>query len=97
MLVPDFLKKVKELREITGVGFKDCKLAVDECNGDIEKSIVFLRKNGGDDRRLRPRQRGNVIRCGGTQGRDLNLLRNDLPQSDAAGCKKWGSLFGQYH
>ena len=38
------LKKVKELREITGVGFKDCKIAIDENNGDIEKSIEFLRK-----------------------------------------------------
>ena len=40
------LKKVKKLREITGVGFKDCKNAIDACNGDIEKSIDFLRKKG---------------------------------------------------
>ena len=31
---------------MTGVGFKDCKLALDETNGDIEKSIEFLRKKG---------------------------------------------------
>ena len=46
MTVADFLNKVKELREITGVGFKDCKQAIDECSGDIEKSIDFLRKKG---------------------------------------------------
>ena len=40
------LEKVKKLREITGVGFKDCKNAIDECDGDIEKSIEFLRKKG---------------------------------------------------
>ena len=40
------LKKVKKLRELTGVGFKDCKIAIDENNGDIEKSIEFLRKKG---------------------------------------------------
>ena len=40
------LEKVKKLREITGVGFKDCKNAIDENNGDIEKSIEFLRKKG---------------------------------------------------
>jgi len=34
------------LREMTGVGFKDCKVAIDETNGDIEKSIEFLRKKG---------------------------------------------------
>ena len=42
----EILKKVKELREITGVGFKDCKLAIDECNGDIDLSIDYLRKKG---------------------------------------------------
>ena len=40
------LDKVKKLRELTGVGFKDCKNAIDENNGDIEKSIEFLRKKG---------------------------------------------------
>ena len=39
----NLLKKIKELREITGVGFKDCKSAIDETKGDIEKSIVLLR------------------------------------------------------
>ena len=42
----NILKKVKELRELTGVGFKDCKIAIDENSGDIEKSIDFLRKKG---------------------------------------------------
>jgi elongation factor Ts len=40
------LENVKKLREITGVGFKDCKLALDENNGDIDKSIEYLRKKG---------------------------------------------------
>jgi len=40
------LEKVKQLREITGVGFKDCKSAIDETSGDIEKSIELLRKKG---------------------------------------------------
>jgi len=42
----DLLESVKKLREMTGVGFKDCKLAIDETGGDIEKSIEFLRKKG---------------------------------------------------
>ena len=40
------LDKVKKLMELTGVGFKDCKYAIDENDGDIEKSIEFLRKKG---------------------------------------------------
>lgn len=42
----DLLDNIKKLRELTGVGFKDCKVALDENNGDIEKSIEFLRKKG---------------------------------------------------
>ncbi len=42
----DLLDNIKKLRELTGVGFKDCKLALDESNGDIEKSVEFLRKKG---------------------------------------------------
>ena len=42
----NLLEQVKKLREITGVGFKDCKNAIDETNGDIEKSIELLRKKG---------------------------------------------------
>ena len=42
----DLLEKVKQLREITGVGFKDCKQAIDETKGDLEKSVELLRKKG---------------------------------------------------
>ena len=42
----DLLDNIKKLREMTGVGFKDCKIAFDETKGDIEKSIEFLRKKG---------------------------------------------------
>ena len=42
----DLLNNIKKLRELTGVGFKDCKIALDETSGDIEKSIEFLRKKG---------------------------------------------------
>ena len=42
----NLLGNIKKLRELTGVGFKDCKLALDESSGDIEKSIEYLRKKG---------------------------------------------------
>lgn len=37
---------VKALREKTGLGMMDCKKALDENNGDMEKSIEWLRKKG---------------------------------------------------
>lgn len=42
-------QQVKELREITGAGMMDCKKALEECSGDIEKAIDFLRKKGITD------------------------------------------------
>ena len=42
----DLLDNIKKLREMTGVGFKDCKAALDESEGNIEKSVEFLRKKG---------------------------------------------------
>ncbi|NLP45089.1 MAG: translation elongation factor Ts [Peptococcaceae bacterium] len=37
---------VKELRERTGAGMMDCKKALVECKGDMEKAIDFLREKG---------------------------------------------------
>jgi len=40
------LKKVKQLREATGAGFKDCNLAVKESGGDLDKAVEILRVKG---------------------------------------------------
>ena len=37
---------VKELRELTGAGMLDCKKALEETNGDIEKASDWLREKG---------------------------------------------------
>jgi len=37
---------IKDLRERTGSGMADCKKALVECDGDIDKAIEFLRKKG---------------------------------------------------
>ena len=37
---------IKELREKTGVGIMDCKLALKECNGNVDKAVDYLRKKG---------------------------------------------------
>ena len=39
-------KSVKELREKTGAGMMDCKKALTETNGDMEKAIEVLREKG---------------------------------------------------
>ena len=37
---------VKQLREKTGSGIMDCKQALTESDGDLEKAVEFLRKKG---------------------------------------------------
>lgn len=37
---------VRELREKTGVGIMDCKQALKECDGDMEKAVDYLRAKG---------------------------------------------------
>ena len=38
--------RIKELRDKTAVGIMDCKEALTECQGDIQKAIEYLRKKG---------------------------------------------------
>src|ERR1700677_134109 len=38
--------QVKELREKTGAGIMDCKRALSEAAGDLEKAVVWLREKG---------------------------------------------------
>jgi elongation factor Ts len=37
---------VKELRERTGAGFMDCKRALEEADGDLDRAMVVLRERG---------------------------------------------------
>ena len=40
------IEKVKQLRDVTGAGFKDCNLAVKESGGDLDKAVEILRVKG---------------------------------------------------
>ena len=40
------LEKIKQLRESTGAGFKDCGSAIEEANGDLNKAAEILRVKG---------------------------------------------------
>ncbi len=40
------LDQIKELREMTGVSMMGCKKALEETNGDLQKSVELLRKKG---------------------------------------------------
>jgi len=38
--------QIKDLRERTGAGMMDCKKALEECSGDIDKAVNYLREKG---------------------------------------------------
>ncbi|MCV3208389.1 translation elongation factor Ts [Mesorhizobium sp. YC-39] len=38
--------QVKELRDLTGAGMMDCKMALNETNGNMEEAVDWLRKKG---------------------------------------------------
>lgn len=57
-------KDVKQLRDQTGAGMMDCKKALTESNGNIEKAIEYLRKKGqklSDKRADRETKEGVVL------------------------------------
>jgi elongation factor Ts len=60
---------VKRLRELTGSGMMDCKRALEESDGDIEKAVELLRIKGAKDvgkRAERATSNGLVVAAGGT-------------------------------
>ena len=40
------LGKIKQLRQSTGAGFKDCGMAIDEAKGNLDKAAEILRVKG---------------------------------------------------
>ncbi|AEA26875.1 translation elongation factor Ts [Pseudonocardia benzenivorans] len=60
---------VKRLRELTGSGMMDCKKALDESDGDLDKAVELLRIKGAKDvgkRAERSTSNGLVVAQGGT-------------------------------
>ncbi|MCY4321594.1 MAG: translation elongation factor Ts [Bdellovibrionaceae bacterium] len=39
-------QEVKKLRQKTGAGFMDCKKALESCDNDLEKALIWLKKKG---------------------------------------------------
>ena len=67
-------KMVKDLREATNAGMMDCKKALQECGGDMEKAAEYLRKKGiasaakKADRATKQGLVGSYIHMGGKVG-----------------------------
>ncbi len=42
------MDQIKELRDMTGISVMQCKKALEEAGGDMEKALILLRKKGAD-------------------------------------------------
>jgi elongation factor Ts len=80
--------QVKELRELTGVGMMDCKRALNETGGDIEKAKDWLRAKGlarAAGKAGRSTNEGMVeayVHDGGVSGQKLGVLVEVNCESD---------------
>jgi elongation factor Ts len=67
-------ESVKQLRELTGAGFMDCKRALEETDGDVERAVALLRERGvasaakKSGREAREGAIGTYIHTGGRVG-----------------------------
>ena len=61
--------EVKKLRDLTGSGMMDCKKALEESDGELDKAVELLRIKGAKDvgkRAERATSNGLVVASGGT-------------------------------
>jgi elongation factor Ts len=77
MSQPISAKMVAELRARTGAGMMDCKAALQEADGDMEKAVEILRKKGmarADKRGDRSASQGLVVIESATSGQDAAMI-----------------------
>ena len=67
------MEKIKQLREKTGAGISECKKALDEAGGEIEKAVEILRKKGI----AKAAKRGDREACEGIIKVEANKLGNE--------------------
>lgn len=73
-------EEIKALRDSTGVSVMQCKKALEEAGGDVEKAIVLLRKKSADiaskkaERTLRAGVVGSYVHSNGNVGAMVLLL-----------------------
>jgi len=70
-------KDISELRARTGAGMMDCKAALEEAGGDMDRAVDILRKKGqakAEKRAGRSASQGLVVIASGAEGADVTML-----------------------
>ena len=68
------IEKIKQLRQSTGAGFKDCNAAIQESGGDIDKAIEILRVKGVSkaSKKMSREAKEGVVAISGDEKKNLN-------------------------
>ena len=83
---------VKELREMTGAGMMDCKKALAETDGDMDKAVEFLREKGlaGADKKAgRTAVEGLSLTCSQDDGKKAAVVEVNIETDFAANTDKF--------
>jgi len=70
-------KEISELRARTGAGMMDCKAALEEAGGDMDRAVEILRKKGqakAEKRAGRSASQGLVLIASAAEGADVTML-----------------------
>ncbi|MEO6446264.1 MAG: translation elongation factor Ts [Gemmatimonadaceae bacterium] len=77
MSKPITAKEIADLRARTGAGMMDCKKALEEAEGDVEKAIAVLRTKGitkAEKRAGRAASEGRIVAVTGDDGKSVALV-----------------------
>lgn len=77
-------KDIANLRAKTGIGMMDCKKALEEASGDVDKAIEILRKKGmaKAEKRAERETKAGVIECYIHANNQLGVLVEVLAETD---------------
>ncbi|MCR5411322.1 MAG: translation elongation factor Ts [Lachnospiraceae bacterium] len=83
---------VKELREMTGAGMMDCKKALAETDGDMDKAVEYLREKGlaGSEKKAgRQTVEGLSLTCATDDGKKAAVVEVNIETDFAANTDKF--------
>jgi elongation factor Ts len=95
MSKPIAAKDIADLRARTGAGMMDCKKALEEAEGDVEKAIAILRTKGiakAEKRAGRAASEGRIVAVTGTDGRSVALVEVNSETDFVARNDEFGAL-----
>lgn len=95
MSKPITAKDIADLRARTGAGMMDCKKALEEGEGDVEKAVAILRTKGiakAEKRAGRAASEGRIVAVTGADGRSVALVEVNSETDFVARNDEFGDL-----